>query len=58
MKKTSGSKVNFEKTKCIYIGSAKNNRPKFTKEFGQRIMLKLLAFIMVIIYKMMRYGNQ
>jgi hypothetical protein len=30
-KKASGSKVNYEKTKGMYIGSAKNNRPKFTK---------------------------
>jgi hypothetical protein len=29
--KASGSKVNYEKTKGMYIGSAKNNRPKFTK---------------------------
>ena len=29
--KASGSKVNYEKTKGMYIGSAKNNRPKFYK---------------------------
>jgi hypothetical protein len=29
--KASGSNVNYEKTKGMYIGSAKNNRPKFTK---------------------------
>jgi hypothetical protein len=56
--KASGSKVNYEKTKGMYIGSAKNNRPKFTKIVSTNDNVKLLAFIMVIIYKMMRYRNQ
>ena len=29
--KASGSKVNYEKTKGMYIGYAKNNRPMFTQ---------------------------
>jgi hypothetical protein len=29
--KASGSKVNYEKTKGMYIGSAKNNRPSLQK---------------------------
>ena len=57
--KASGSKVNYEKTKGMYIGSAKNNRPKFTKIVWTKDNVKTLGiFIMVIIYKMMRYGNQ
>ena len=56
--KASGSKVNYEKTKGMYIGSAQNNRPKFTKIVSTKDNVKLLAFIMVIIYKMMRYRNQ
>ena len=56
--KDSGSKVNYEKTKGMYIGSAKHNRPKFPKLVSTKDNVKSLGFIMVIIYKIMRYGNQ
>jgi hypothetical protein len=47
--KASGSKVNFEKTKCIYIGSAKNknNRPKFTKIVWTKDNVKTLGHFLL-----------
>ena len=57
--KASGSKVNYEKTKIMYIGSAKNNRPKFTKIILTKDNVKTLGIHHGYnIYKMMRYGNQ
>jgi hypothetical protein len=41
--KASGSKVNYEKTKGMYIGSAKNNRPKFTKIVWTKDNVKTLG---------------
>ena len=41
--KASGSKVNYEKTKGMYIGSAKNNRPKFTKIVWKKNNVKTLG---------------
>jgi hypothetical protein len=43
--KASGSKVNYEKTKgmYMYIGSAKNNRPKFTKMVWTKDNVKTLG---------------
>ena len=41
--KASGSKVNYEKTKIMYIGSAKNNRPKFTKIIWTKDNVKTLG---------------
>jgi hypothetical protein len=57
--KAPGSKVNYEKTKGIYIGSVKNNRPKFTKIVWTKDNVKTLGIHHGYnIYKMMRYGNQ
>ena len=39
----SGSKVNYEKTKGMYIGSAKNNKPKFTKIVWTKDNVKTLG---------------
>ena len=41
--KLPGSKVNYEKTKGMYIGSAKNNRPKFTKIVWTKDNVKTLG---------------
>jgi hypothetical protein len=41
--KASGSKVNYEKTKGMYIGSAKDNRPKFTKIVWTKDNVKTLG---------------
>jgi hypothetical protein len=41
--KASGSKVNYEKTKGMYIESAKNNRPKFTKIVWTKDNVKTLG---------------
>jgi hypothetical protein len=41
--KASGSTVNYEKTKGMYIGSAKNNRPKFTKIVWTKDNVKTLG---------------
>ena len=41
--KASGSKVNYEKTKGMYIGLAKNNRPKFTKIVWTKDNVKTLG---------------
>lgn len=41
--KTSGSKVNDEKTKGIYIGAAKKNRPKFTNLVWKKDNVKTLG---------------
>ena len=57
-KKTSGSKVNYEKTKDVYIRAATINRSNLWKIVCTKFNVKLLAFIMVIIYKMMWYGNR
>jgi DNA-dependent RNA polymerase auxiliary subunit epsilon len=57
-KKASGSKVNYEKTKGVYIRAATTNRSNLWKIVCTKVNVKLLAFIMVIIYKLMRYGNQ
>jgi hypothetical protein len=58
MKKPLVQKLIMKRQKGMYIGSAQNNRPKFTKIVSTKDNVKLLAFIMVIIYKMMRYRNQ
>jgi hypothetical protein len=43
----------------IYIGSVKNNRPKFTKIVWTKDNVKTLGIHHGYnIYKMMRYGNQ
>jgi hypothetical protein len=41
--KASGSKVNYEKTKGMYIGSAKDNRPKFSKIVWTKDNVKTLG---------------
>jgi hypothetical protein len=41
--KASGSKVNYEKTKGMYIGSAKNNRTNFTKIVWKKDNVKTLS---------------
>jgi lipopolysaccharide export system protein LptA len=41
--KASGSKVNYEKTKGMYIGSAKNNRAKFKKIVWTKDNVKTLG---------------
>ena len=41
--KASGSKVNYEKTKGMYIESAKHNRPKFSKIVSTKDNVKTLG---------------
>jgi hypothetical protein len=49
--KASGSKVNYEKTKGMYIGSAKNNRPKFTKIVWTKDNVKTLGIFIFVTTK-------
>ena len=55
--KASGSKINFEKTKGLYIRSARNRRPTFTKIKWVTGNVKHWVYIMDMTFKIISNGN-
>jgi hypothetical protein len=55
--KASGSRINYNKTKAISIGTAHNRKPKFNEISWIKENVKTLGYIMVTMLTMIKFGR-
>ena len=55
--KASGSRINYNKTKAISIGTARHRKPKFNKISWIKENVKTLGYIMVTMLTMIKFGR-
>ena len=55
--KAFGSRINYNKTKAISIGTARNRKPKFNEISWIKENVKTLGYIMVTMLTMIKFGR-